>query len=161
MDIYLISTITCPNCRHTVEEVMPTDACQHAYKCPECGTVLTPKPGDCCVFCSYGSVKCPSVQLAEIQKKAGTDSVAVAIHYPLEGMMCMACEATVKQIISDLPDVFNVEADWKKGEAVVYTNRIISAKDIDRAFEAKHLPYRVRKTSQNSDNNQMVNLIKF
>ncbi|MFA9408701.1 MAG: GDCCVxC domain-containing (seleno)protein, partial [Candidatus Dadabacteria bacterium] len=24
--------------------------------------LLKPKPGDCCVFCSYGSVKCPSIQ---------------------------------------------------------------------------------------------------
>ena len=29
---------------------------------PNCGTLLRPKAGDCCVFCSYGSVKCPPVQ---------------------------------------------------------------------------------------------------
>jgi hypothetical protein len=23
---------------------------------------LRPKPGDCCVFCSFGSVKCPPIQ---------------------------------------------------------------------------------------------------
>ena len=23
---------------------------------------LRPKPGDCCVFCSYGTVKCPPIQ---------------------------------------------------------------------------------------------------
>jgi hypothetical protein len=28
--------------------------------------VLRPKPGDCCVFCSYGSVKCPPQQKAAI-----------------------------------------------------------------------------------------------
>lgn len=42
---------------------MPTDACQFFYECANCGTLLRPKPGDCCVFCSYGSVHCPSVQL--------------------------------------------------------------------------------------------------
>lgn len=26
--------------------------------------MLRPKAGDCCVFCSYGSVKCPPIQLA-------------------------------------------------------------------------------------------------
>ncbi|HEV8330350.1 MAG TPA: GDCCVxC domain-containing (seleno)protein [Steroidobacteraceae bacterium] len=26
-------------------------------------TVLRPKRGDCCVFCSYGSVKCPPIQM--------------------------------------------------------------------------------------------------
>ena len=41
---------------------MPTDACLFFYDCPGCGTLLKPMPGDCCVFCSFGSVKCPSVQ---------------------------------------------------------------------------------------------------
>jgi hypothetical protein len=56
------SIITCPNCGHTKEEKMPTDACQFFYECEDCGEVLKPKPGDCCVYCSYGSVKCPPVQ---------------------------------------------------------------------------------------------------
>jgi GNAT superfamily N-acetyltransferase len=29
----------------------------------QCATVLRPKAGDCCVFCSYGSVECPPVQM--------------------------------------------------------------------------------------------------
>jgi hypothetical protein len=24
--------------------------------------LLRPKPGDCCVFCSYGDMKCPPMQ---------------------------------------------------------------------------------------------------
>ena len=60
----LISTITCPHCRSSKEEQMPTDACMFFYKCTNCGIELKPKVGDCCVFCSYGSVKCPSVQNA-------------------------------------------------------------------------------------------------
>lgn len=56
------STITCPTCRTSKEEVMPTNACQFFYECTGCGTRLRPKPGDCCVFCSYGSVPCPPVQ---------------------------------------------------------------------------------------------------
>lgn len=43
---------------------MPTDACQYFYECANCGAMLRPKLGDCCVFCSYGSVKCPPVQAA-------------------------------------------------------------------------------------------------
>ncbi|HQS65548.1 MAG TPA: GDCCVxC domain-containing (seleno)protein, partial [Acidovorax defluvii] len=27
-----------------------------------CHTVLSPKTGDCCVFCSYGTVPCPPIQ---------------------------------------------------------------------------------------------------
>src|SRR5262245_36614918 len=56
------STITCPNCGHQETEVMPTDMCQYFYDCKGCGSVLRPKAGDCCVFCTYGSVPCPSIQ---------------------------------------------------------------------------------------------------
>lgn len=55
---------------------MPTDFCQFYDECPSCRTLLRPKPGDCCVFCSYGSVPCPSIQLQPdccAQKKPPTD----------------------------------------------------------------------------------------
>ena len=58
----LESTITCPNCGTAKAEAMPTDACQFFYDCTGCGVLLRPKPGDCCVFCSYGDVACPPVQ---------------------------------------------------------------------------------------------------
>lgn len=60
--IILKSIITCPNCDFQKEEIMPTDACIFFYKCTSCEATLKPKPGDCCVFCSYGSVKCPPLQ---------------------------------------------------------------------------------------------------
>lgn len=41
---------------------MPTDACQWFYECEACHALLKPKPGDCCVFCSYGDVPCPPIQ---------------------------------------------------------------------------------------------------
>ena len=62
MDIVLNSTITCPKCGHQKEETMPEDSCQFFYECESCGEVLKPKSGDCCVYCSYGSVKCPPIQ---------------------------------------------------------------------------------------------------
>ena len=52
----------CPKCGHQATEIMPTDACQFFYDCKGCGERLKPKPGDCCVFCSYGSVPCPPMQ---------------------------------------------------------------------------------------------------
>ena len=58
----LESTITCPECGHVKTETMPTDACQWFYECEECKKVLRPLTGDCCVFCSYGTVKCPPMQ---------------------------------------------------------------------------------------------------
>jgi hypothetical protein len=61
-EVELKSIITCPKCGHTKEEIMPTDACQYFYECDNCKTVLKPYQGDCCVYCSYGSVKCPPIQ---------------------------------------------------------------------------------------------------
>ncbi len=58
----LLSVITCPECGYAKEETMPTDSCQFFYTCTNCHTRLRPKPGDCCVFCSFGSKKCPSKQ---------------------------------------------------------------------------------------------------
>ena len=59
----LESTITCPECGHARIEQMPEDACVFFYECPACHTRLRPNPGDCCVFCSFGSVPCPPIQL--------------------------------------------------------------------------------------------------
>lgn len=60
--IVLHSQLTCPHCGFLKTETMPTDACQFFYECENCHQLLRPKPGDCCVYCSYGSVKCPPIQ---------------------------------------------------------------------------------------------------
>jgi hypothetical protein len=60
--VILESVLTCPSCRHQRKELMPTDACQYFYECTSCKALLKPKAGDCCVFCSYGSVACPPIQ---------------------------------------------------------------------------------------------------
>ncbi|MBS1780993.1 MAG: MerC domain-containing protein [Bacteroidetes bacterium] len=62
MKIELISVVTCPFCGHQKSEQMPINACTYFYECTSCRTRLKPKPGDCCIFCSYGTVKCPPVQ---------------------------------------------------------------------------------------------------
>ncbi|HCI43991.1 MAG TPA: hypothetical protein DE315_00445 [Candidatus Omnitrophica bacterium] len=58
----LKSIIKCPHCGFEIEETIPTDSCRFFYQCSRCGVRLKPKEGDCCVFCSYGTVKCPSKQ---------------------------------------------------------------------------------------------------
>ena len=45
-----------------MREVMPTDACQYYYRCTGCRRDLKPNAGDCCVYCSFGTVPCPPVQ---------------------------------------------------------------------------------------------------
>lgn len=62
----LTSTLTCPHCGYQATEEMPTDACQYFYDCSGCGVMLKPLLGDCCVFCSFGSVPCPPVQAERV-----------------------------------------------------------------------------------------------
>jgi hypothetical protein len=62
MTVRLNSTLTCPDCGDRRTEAMPTDACRYFHECPACGAILRPRPGDCCVFCSFGGVPCPPVQ---------------------------------------------------------------------------------------------------
>jgi hypothetical protein len=59
------SVITCPKCGHKKEEVVPDDHCLIVYTCSHCKARITPKKGDCCVFCSYGTVKCPTGDLSK------------------------------------------------------------------------------------------------
>ena len=59
------SELRCPHCSHAEMLLMPTNACVVFHRCSACGSVLRPKEGDCCVFCSYGSVPCPPAQLDE------------------------------------------------------------------------------------------------
>lgn len=63
--VKLQSTITCPNCGHKKTEMMPTDACEYFYECKKCKTRLKPLKGDCCVYCSYGTIKCPPIQAGD------------------------------------------------------------------------------------------------
>ncbi len=69
--IELRSTITCPECGHQSTETMPVDFCQYLYDCKGCDVLLKPKAGDCCVFCSFGSLPCPSVQQERREERAG------------------------------------------------------------------------------------------
>lgn len=61
-EIILESIITCPYCGYSKKETMPEDFCQFFYRCSNCNNLIKPKKGDCCVFCSYGSIPCPPVQ---------------------------------------------------------------------------------------------------
>lgn len=70
-EVELVSVLTCPACGHQKAEQMPTDACLYFYECEGCRTLLKPVAGDCCVFCSYGTIPCPPIQEARL---AGIDA---------------------------------------------------------------------------------------
>ncbi|WP_250657169.1 GDCCVxC domain-containing (seleno)protein [Alkalimarinus coralli] len=63
MALKLKSAITCPNCGYQKIEMMPENSCQFFYECQNCKTLLKPRPGDCCVFCSYADTPCPPIQI--------------------------------------------------------------------------------------------------
>jgi hypothetical protein len=60
--IVLESVVHCPKCGFESAEIMPTDFCLLRCQCKNCGFVMTPTEGKCCIFCSYGSVPCPPMQ---------------------------------------------------------------------------------------------------
>ena len=68
------SVITCPACLHQAREEMPTDSCTFFHECAGCGTLLKPLVGDCCVFCSYGSVPCSPKQDGDTVCDSSCDS---------------------------------------------------------------------------------------
>ncbi len=60
--ISMESVLTCPECGTQTKETMPISTCQIAVQCLSCGGTMRARVGECCVFCSYGSVPCPSIQ---------------------------------------------------------------------------------------------------
>ena len=53
--------ITCPDCEFSKAEIMPSNQCIVFYECENCFLILRPLKNDCCVFCSYSDVQCPTV----------------------------------------------------------------------------------------------------
>lgn len=62
MNVIFESEITCSFCGHVAKESMPDNVCQFYYACLGCHALLRAKKGDYCVFCSFGTVKCPPIQ---------------------------------------------------------------------------------------------------
>jgi len=54
--------LSCPHCLFSQEVEMPTNYYQIVFHCKKCGKAITPKKGECCVFCSYADKKCPPKQ---------------------------------------------------------------------------------------------------
>ena len=61
-DSPVTSTITRPACDTQTTETMELNACRYLYVCPACGATLRPHPRECCVYCSYGDIRCPPQQ---------------------------------------------------------------------------------------------------
>ena len=57
--------MTCPVCDSQVREKMSSEALRRIYHCPKCLAWLSTKKGDHCVYDSYGSIRCPRMQIKE------------------------------------------------------------------------------------------------
>lgn len=66
--IRLTSTVRCPKCGFENTEHMPEHYCLVRYECKMCGHIMVPTEGKCCIFCSYGDVKCPPIQEMELKQ---------------------------------------------------------------------------------------------
>jgi hypothetical protein len=60
------STLKCPHCGRLSRDQMPSNASVYFYQCLRCRAVFKPRPKDCCVYCSYADVPCPSAQRSSI-----------------------------------------------------------------------------------------------
>jgi amino-acid N-acetyltransferase len=65
------SRLTCPSCGSGFVKAMPLDASLCLLRCPSCGAGMRPRPGDCCVFCSFGDVPCPPRQTVVDRAREG------------------------------------------------------------------------------------------
>jgi hypothetical protein len=54
--------IECPKCKASKEETMPLYFRQMYYACSACGHQVEVGEEDCCVFCAFSNVICPSGQ---------------------------------------------------------------------------------------------------
>jgi hypothetical protein len=61
--------ITCPVCHTKVRDSMSSESLKRTHHCPKCLTWLSTKKGDHCIYDSYGSVKCPAIQIKERRAK--------------------------------------------------------------------------------------------
>ena len=69
MAVTTMANLTCPECGFTQRLELPADACQFCHECTNFRRVLRPRPGECCVFCSYADARCPPKQ----SEQAGND----------------------------------------------------------------------------------------
>jgi hypothetical protein len=123
-EILLESTLTCPNCGYVKIERMPTDYCQWFYECEGCHTLLKPKPGDCCVYCSYGTVPCPPIQAGDACCAATDTSAAKGVVMKtleiFDPAMCCASGVCGPSVDPDLAR-FAADLDWLKAHGVGVT----------------------------------------
>jgi len=62
-DVLNKNELTCPECGTKQKGEMLEAAYSYAYQCNGCSEIIEKKSDSCCVYCSYGEVRCPSEQI--------------------------------------------------------------------------------------------------
>lgn len=55
-------TLYCPHCRAGSHERMPMDGTLHEFHCHWCERLVRHGPEEHCIYCAFGSRKCPQMQ---------------------------------------------------------------------------------------------------
>lgn len=55
--------LTCPNCGATQPVKMLALEVRSVYQCNACKKIIQAHANECCIYCEYGEVKCPSEQV--------------------------------------------------------------------------------------------------
>ncbi len=135
----LTATIRCPRCDTEAEEAMPTDACLHFYECAQCKTLLAPKAGDCCVFCSYGSSPCPPVRERAVRRGRWLIWATVAYN-SLEGLLSVVAAALAGSVALV---GFGIDSFIEVAASLVAVWRLDADQDPGRRARAEHRALRL------------------
>jgi phage terminase large subunit GpA-like protein len=57
------NSLSCPECGENQRVDMLDADYSFAYQCNSCNSIIEKKENSCCVYCSYGEVKCPTQQI--------------------------------------------------------------------------------------------------
>lgn len=67
--VMLDAVLRCPFCLGEELLRMPENFCEILRPCRFCRRIIRPRPGDCCVYCSFATVPCPPHQQESQRKK--------------------------------------------------------------------------------------------
>ncbi|HEU5099673.1 MAG TPA: GDCCVxC domain-containing (seleno)protein [Roseiflexaceae bacterium] len=93
---------------------MPMKACVVVVRCHPCQAMLRPKPGGCCVFCSYGDVLCRRYNRRMVRAK-----LALMYKWAVSKRVDASCVVGRSRIEMDVfhgsirRDVYAAYVDWQ------------------------------------------------
>jgi hypothetical protein len=63
LEVLYRNKLTCPECGAEENVEMLSMEIARIYKCDTCNEISHVNEDECCVYCQYGEVKCPSEQV--------------------------------------------------------------------------------------------------